>query len=201
MRRPPNPYRVLAHALDVGDRRLAEALTFRLAAVGLSGPRQGAAAEATVERLNAALELIEVLERNVAPVRVEPVANLVKAGMLPQPDRGRRQEASEPRVRRALDLPVVPLAEATLQILLVSRGVLIDRADEPFGEEVFPGDQEAQEDILGEFLLANGCETPRVCPDREVSKAEPSAWGSRAGTAILPSLTPTSPSNRQQSPC
>jgi hypothetical protein len=63
MRRPPNPYRVLAHALDVGDRRLAEALTFRLAAVGLSGPRQGAAAEATVERLNAALELIEVLER------------------------------------------------------------------------------------------------------------------------------------------
>jgi hypothetical protein len=95
----------------------------------------------------------------------------------------------------------VPLAEATLQILLVSRGVLIDRADEPFGEEVFPGDQEAQEDILGEFLLANGCETPRVCPDREVSKAEPSAWGSRAGTAILPSLTPTSPSNRQQSPC
>jgi len=51
MRRPPNPYRVLAHALDVGDRHLAEALTFRLTRVGVSDHRQGAAAEATVERL------------------------------------------------------------------------------------------------------------------------------------------------------
>ncbi len=51
MRRPPNPYRVLAHALDFGDRRLAEALTCRLAGVGLSGSLPGAVAEATVERL------------------------------------------------------------------------------------------------------------------------------------------------------
>ncbi len=46
MRRPPNPYRVLAHALDAGDRGLAEVLTLRLARVGGS-----VAAEATVDRL------------------------------------------------------------------------------------------------------------------------------------------------------
>jgi len=50
MRRPPNPYRVLAHALDAGDRRLAEVLTLRLARVGLSGSGS-VAAEATVDRL------------------------------------------------------------------------------------------------------------------------------------------------------
>jgi hypothetical protein len=51
MRRRPNPYRVLAHALDVGDRRLAEVLTLQLAGVDLSGAGPAAAAEATVERL------------------------------------------------------------------------------------------------------------------------------------------------------
>lgn len=51
MRRPPNPYRVLAHALDVGDHRLAEVLTLRLSGVGASVFRSAPAGEATVERL------------------------------------------------------------------------------------------------------------------------------------------------------
>ena len=51
MRRRPNPYRVLAHALDVGDLRLAEALTLRLTGVRVTSQRSAAAAEAAVERL------------------------------------------------------------------------------------------------------------------------------------------------------
>ncbi len=50
MRRRPNPYRVLAHAIDVGDVHLAELLAQRL-----SGPPVGGnplpAAAAAVERL------------------------------------------------------------------------------------------------------------------------------------------------------
>ena len=46
MGRPPNPYRVLAHALDVGDLRLAEVLSFHLTEAGRT-----AAAQAAVERL------------------------------------------------------------------------------------------------------------------------------------------------------
>jgi len=56
MRHRPNPYRVLAFALDVGDHRLAELLTQRLFACGrASTAAPGPAAEATVERLLALL--------------------------------------------------------------------------------------------------------------------------------------------------
>lgn len=66
MRRRPNPYRVLAHALDVGDGRLAELLAARLmrpepAAAPAPGPvpvRSTPAAEAAVERL---LDLLALL--------------------------------------------------------------------------------------------------------------------------------------------
>ena len=51
MRRRPNPYRVLAHALDVGDLRLAEVLTLRLTGTALPWRGSASAAEAAVERL------------------------------------------------------------------------------------------------------------------------------------------------------
>lgn len=72
MRRRPNPYRVLAHALDVGDARLVELLQARLigqvgsvAAAGAPGapPPSASApsplapgAEAAVERLLSLLD-------------------------------------------------------------------------------------------------------------------------------------------------
>ena len=51
MRCRPNPYRVLAHALDAGDLRLAELLALRLTGMGLVGAGSAPAAEAAVERL------------------------------------------------------------------------------------------------------------------------------------------------------
>lgn len=51
MRRRPNPYRVLAHAVDVGDLRLTELLVLRLSARGHIGAWPTAPAEAAVERL------------------------------------------------------------------------------------------------------------------------------------------------------
>lgn len=61
MRRRPNPYRVLAHALDAGDRRLAELLRLRLEAprppfvAFESSQPSRPAAETVVERLLALL--------------------------------------------------------------------------------------------------------------------------------------------------
>lgn len=52
MRRRPNPYRVLAYAIDVGDVRLAEVLALRLGTrnpLTRTGP--ALAAEGAVERL------------------------------------------------------------------------------------------------------------------------------------------------------
>jgi hypothetical protein len=57
MWRRPNPYRVLAHALDVGDRRLAELLVLRLAGSSRGSARSRAPAQAAVERLVALLLL------------------------------------------------------------------------------------------------------------------------------------------------
>ena len=51
MRRPPNPYRVLAHAIDAGDRQLATLLSARLAR------RPRTAADRVVDRLLRALNL------------------------------------------------------------------------------------------------------------------------------------------------
>jgi hypothetical protein len=48
MRRPVNPYRVLAHAIDVGDQPLAALLAARLAK---PGSRRARAAGRVVERL------------------------------------------------------------------------------------------------------------------------------------------------------
>ena len=54
MHHPPNPYRVLAHAIDAGDTRLAELLTARLLRVDR---RRTVGAGRIVERLVAALGL------------------------------------------------------------------------------------------------------------------------------------------------
>jgi hypothetical protein len=59
MWRRPNPYRVLAHALDVGDLRLAELLALRLTEASRGGTRSTAAAQVAVERLVALLPLTE----------------------------------------------------------------------------------------------------------------------------------------------
>jgi hypothetical protein len=59
MWRRPNPYRVLAHALDVGDRRLAELLALRLGGTGFDRTGSTTAAQAAVERLVALLPLTE----------------------------------------------------------------------------------------------------------------------------------------------
>ena len=61
MWRRPNPYRVLAHALDVGDRRLAELLALRLSGASRPTARSTAAAQTAVERL------IALLPRTEAP--------------------------------------------------------------------------------------------------------------------------------------
>jgi hypothetical protein len=54
MHRPPNPYCVLAHAIDAGDTRLAELLTTRLMLVDR---RRTVRAGRIVERLVDALGL------------------------------------------------------------------------------------------------------------------------------------------------
>ena len=54
MYRPPNPYRVLAHAIDAGDARLAELLTARLLRVDR---RRAVGPGRVVERLVEALGL------------------------------------------------------------------------------------------------------------------------------------------------
>ncbi|MEJ7655580.1 MAG: hypothetical protein WKF33_00930 [Thermoleophilaceae bacterium] len=59
MWRRPNPYRVLAHALDVGDLRLAELLALRLTEASRGGTPSTAAAQVAVERLVALLPLTE----------------------------------------------------------------------------------------------------------------------------------------------
>jgi hypothetical protein len=54
MRRRPNPHRVLAHAIECGDTRLAALLAARL----LTAPRRpGAGPDRVVERLVRALRL------------------------------------------------------------------------------------------------------------------------------------------------
>ena len=55
MRRPPNPYRVLAHALDAGDLELARLLADRL--LRPAGERLPPAARDAVQRLARALKL------------------------------------------------------------------------------------------------------------------------------------------------
>lgn len=59
MWRRPNPYRVLAHALDVGDRRLAELLALRLGGTSFDRTASTTAPQAAVERLVALLALTE----------------------------------------------------------------------------------------------------------------------------------------------
>jgi len=57
MRRRPNPYRVLAHAVDVGDLRLVELLALHLSPRGSGHPWPSAPAEAAIERLMTLLSL------------------------------------------------------------------------------------------------------------------------------------------------
>ena len=51
MSRPPNPYRVLAHAIDAGDARLAELLTARLLRVDRRAVGPGRVVQRLVEAL------------------------------------------------------------------------------------------------------------------------------------------------------
>jgi hypothetical protein len=55
MRSRPNPYRVLAHALDSGDARLAELLATRL--LGIARRPRGIGAARAIERLVQALRV------------------------------------------------------------------------------------------------------------------------------------------------